>query len=65
MPVDNQDYTLSEHTTSELHCLTRATKWADQQGMIFEFLDYFLSEYNKNGGDIYEAVACANREWDL
>lgn len=55
----------SGHEFQEIHNLVRAIKWANQQGMIFEFVDFFLSDYNENGGDVYEAINYANREWDL
>ena len=49
--------------------LLAAIKWANKHGLAYEFLKYFLEHAtcDSHTGDqeIFEAIAYANREWDL
>jgi len=49
---------------SEITALIENLKWANKQGLLFEFIDFFMADYNKNK-NVYEAINYAVCEWDL
>ena len=48
----------------ELTDLFEAIDWADQNGLKYEFMEFFLRDYGLNK-DVQQAIDYANREWDL
>lgn len=41
-----------------------ALKWATDNGLQYEFMEFFLRDYGNNK-DVIEAIDYANDEWDL
>lgn len=48
----------------ELARLFEALAWADECGLKYEFMEFFLEEISR-GYTISESIQYANREWDL
>ena len=48
----------------ELEALFESIKWADECGLLSEFLEFFLIDF-KQTGNMFSAITFANREWDL
>ena len=41
-----------------------ALSWAKQNGLHYEFMEFFLLDYQRTGS-VLSAIAFAEREWDL
>lgn len=51
-------------SASDLNELFAAMAWADECGLKYEFMEFFLEEIAR-GYTIPQAIEYANREWDL
>lgn len=48
----------------EIDDLLDAINHADENGLIYEFMEFFLRDYGNNK-NVHEAIDYANCEWDL
>lgn len=49
---------------AELQDFFDALSWAKQNGLHYEFMEFFLRDYGNNK-DVSKAIDFANDEWDL